>query len=404
MRIVSVGEITIDRYLNLGRSFIFPAYLDGLEAQPADTLRDRVVQSLISAMPAQNTDQSPAESNTVTSSLEDKQAFLQHIAQSSPDSEVDQVFYSKVYELLNEPATMQHLIISHLRTLWDDELEQEWERSSRNIKSMVYLLSQRSWPTESAGAAIRAFTQHELPNAISHQLAGIEHVIVVPSPHVRLHAARFDDTTIWVFVLADFWTLPLREEPINRSEVLGPLQALADDTRLRLLELLAANESMRGQDIVAQLDVSQPTASRHLKQLRRADIVEEERGTDANKVYSLNRDTFTRLFSRLEQLLTTDNAQEVLSDQRLDQPQALRRFLDRKGQVTVFPRKFKDKQIVLEFLIEKFRSGKNYTEPQVNEVLNQWHTFGDPATLRRALVEGGLINRTDNGDQYWRPV
>ena len=404
MRIVSVGEITIDRYLNLGRSFIFPAYLDGLEAQPADTLRDRVVQSLISAMPAQNTDQSPAESNTVTSSLEDKQAFLQHIAQSSPDSEVDQVFYSKVYELLNEPATMQHLIISHLRTLWDDELEQEWERSSRNIKSMVYLLSQRSWPTESAGAAIRAFTQHELPNAISHQLAGIEHVIVVPSPHVRLHAARFDDTTIWVFVLADFWTLPLREEPINRSEVLGPLQALADDTRLRLLELLAANESMRGQDIVAQLDVSQPTVSRHLKQLRRADIVEEERGTDANKVYSLNRDTFTRLFSRLEQLLTTDNAQEVLSDQRLDQPQALRRFLDRKGQVTVFPRKFKDKQIVLEFLIEKFRSGKNYTEPQVNEVLNQWHTFGDPATLRRALVEGGLINRTDNGDQYWRPV
>ncbi len=64
---------------------------------------------------------------------------------------------------------------------------------------------------------------------------------MVPTPYIRLHVARYaDPSTLWLFVLADFAALPLRAEPIQHSEALGPLRALADGTRLQILELLAA--------------------------------------------------------------------------------------------------------------------------------------------------------------------
>ncbi|MCL4863560.1 MAG: DUF2087 domain-containing protein, partial [Caldilineaceae bacterium] len=36
------------------------------------------------------------------------------------------------------------------------------------------------------------------------------------------------------------------------------------------------------------------------------------------------------------------------------------------------------------------------------EVLSQWHTFQDPANMRRQLVDYGYLGRTSSGDRYWR--
>jgi len=57
--------------------------------------------------------------------------------------------------------------------------------------------------------------------------------------------------------------------------------------------------------------------------------------------------------------------------------------------------------LVLEYLFEKFDAEKNYTEREVNEILNQHHTFGDPAMLRRELFEKKMLRRTLDGRTYW---
>jgi len=49
-------------------------------------------------------------------------------------------------------------------------------------------------------------------------------------------------------------------------------EALAEPTRRRILERLRASESSVG-ELVAQLDVAQPTVSKHLKVLREAGLV-----------------------------------------------------------------------------------------------------------------------------------
>lgn len=363
----------------------FPDYLTALDAQSPTVLRDRFLERL--ALPL---------------SL-NQQNFVQQMTAAYPLNRLDETILVEVYGLLQRPVALHQFITTHLRTLWTEHLAAEWERALRNLQSMHYLLNKCTWPTTSAQDAIRAFLRRPLPDAISAQLGGVEQVIFVPSPHVHLHAARFGSpNTIWIFALANFWTLPLRTEPIQRSEVLGPLSALADDTRLHILELLASHHELFAQELITKLDVSQPTVSRHLKQLRSANLITEQRGNDANKSYQLNPETIERLFHTLTQLLSTENAELIQRDARLTQPVALRRFLDRDARVTTWPSKQKDQQAVLDYLIAKFALGQDYTEAQVNALLNQWHTYGNPAYLRRSLVDAGLLQRTPDGARYWR--
>ena len=52
------------------------------------------------------------------------------------------------------------------------------------------------------------------------------------------------------------------------------------------------------------------------------------------------------------------------------------------------------------YLAEKFETGKDYTERQVNDLLLSWHTFADPATLRRELYEYHFLDRSRDGKIY----
>ena len=84
-------------------------------------------------------------------------------------------------------------------------------------------------------------------------------------------------------------------------------------------------------------------------------------------------------------------------------PEDLQQFLDDNGRVTRWPKKRKEKDIILAYLAEKIGTHREYTEFEINEILKQFHTFDDWALLRRELYEAGLLNRTKDGSTYWRP-
>lgn len=78
-------------------------------------------------------------------------------------------------------------------------------------------------------------------------------------------------------------------------------------------------------------------------------------------------------------------------------------YLDPQGRVVKWPSRQHRKlqRGVLEYLASKFRVGEIYSERQVNEILNQHHTFRDPALLRRELVEKEFMRRKRDGSAYW---
>lgn len=77
-------------------------------------------------------------------------------------------------------------------------------------------------------------------------------------------------------------------------------------------------------------------------------------------------------------------------------------FLDTNGRLTSFPTKYKKKLIALWYLSEKIEKNKNYSEQEINDILNEWTLFRDAAMLRRELYNKMLINRTQDCKKYWK--
>jgi hypothetical protein len=87
-------------------------------------------------------------------------------------------------------------------------------------------------------------------------------------------------------------------------------------------------------------------------------------------------------------------------------PPFLKGYLDENGKFDRFPGKKQKKaqEQMLQSLATHFEPGRQYTEKEVNDILNEHHTFNDPATLRRMMFGSKLLNRTLDGRSYWRTL
>ena len=80
----------------------------------------------------------------------------------------------------------------------------------------------------------------------------------------------------------------------------------------------------------------------------------------------------------------------------------LRPFLDEQGRLTAIPAKHRKKLLALWYLAGKINAGRQYTEPEINDLLDEWALPRDHASLRRELYNNRLLNRTADCSRYWR--
>lgn len=317
--------------------------------------------------------------------------------------------------LLADPHALKEQAVDHFRTLWETLLAAEWQRHTHVLTKMTrsindLIFNQPQWQAANPFHALRFLLQTEPDDRQIAHLTGISRIVLVWSPHLLAHCTGFGGSdTLWI--VRKFDPQLLRRDPLRRAEVLGPLNALADETRLRILELLVAHGEQRAQEIIAQLEGSQGNVSRHLKQLVGAGLVRERRAGDANKLYIYDEAGLQRLVYLTRQLLSSHNAQAVgqeatatmqLGQARAGAPPALHDLLDEQRRITRWPGKLKDQEVMLRYLIEKFEVERGYTEQQVNEQLQTWYLDADFVLVRRSLVDASLLQRTKDGSRYWR--
>ena len=94
-------------------------------------------------------------------------------------------------------------------------------------------------------------------------------------------------------------------------------------------------------------------------------------------------------------------APERAAFDRQSVPRELRPFMDDQGRLEQWPSKQKTQRMAVAYLAAKFEAGRIYNEKQVNELLNEWHTFGDWAMLRRLLFDWLYFDRESDGSKYW---
>lgn len=74
-------------------------------------------------------------------------------------------------------------------------------------------------------------------------------------------------------------------------------------------------------------------------------------------------------------------------------------YMDENGAINKYPSKEKKKIIVLGEIIKNFKPSRDYSEKDINLVLKR--IYEDYATIRRALIEYGFLDRTKDCSHYW---
>lgn len=173
------------------------------------------------------------------------------------------------------------------------------------------------------------------------------------------------------------------------------LKTLADQTRLRLLGLLAT-EKRSVEELATLLDLKPSTVSWHLNKLKELELV-RMRAEGNTHVYQLNG----KGLGRINKLLATPERVAVIAkdDEDAWERKVLRDFLE-EGTLREIPAYRKKRHVILRWLADQFEVGRTYTEAEVNAIIKRHHP--DSATLRRELV-GGEFMRREHG-VYWRVV
>jgi predicted transcriptional regulator len=82
-----------------------------------------------------------------------------------------------------------------------------------------------------------------------------------------------------------------------------------------------------------------------------------------------------------------------------DAARVLRAFV-RDQRLLSIPSHHAKRLVVLDYVVQEFEPGRHYSEREVNARLARW--FDDVASLRRYLVDEGLLGREPGGGAYWR--
>lgn len=282
----------------------FVAFIDAIAAREPVQLRDEYLAVLVREVfgNAAQLNKLPAPPKP-DQLLEHAEVFLRWMELTFRDKNSNFPILPEFHELIIDPVRYQATIVTVLRRLWYGYLEEDWKRHLALLQECVRAYQQLNLSGLTALEAIRAVTGRDVSLNNLFDFSTPEHLMFVPSAHLGPYLSKLGSgPSVRIIFGARLPTGIAGPTALSRSDVLVRLNALADDTRLRILELLAHEGELRAQDIIARLELGQSSVSRHLTQLCATGYITERR-RDVNKSYTLNADRLDDTFSALRRLL-----------------------------------------------------------------------------------------------------
>ena len=179
---------------------------------------------------------------------------------------------------------------------------------------------------------------------------------------------------------------------MNETGTLNFVKALADADRLRIIGLLA-QKSASLTEISQDLGFHPSDTHHHLDQLLQSGMVRQTEG-----VYALDSAALEKL-SRPH----LEGKRDVYipgADLEKDKRRVLAAYLKPDGTIRQIPQQPAKRQVILDYMVNAFSVGAQYSEKEVNLILAHFHP--DTAALRRLLVDAGMLSRQRDGSRYWR--
>ncbi len=217
-----------------------------------------------------------------TDDTEARDFILGQAAQLEPES------LNLVRLAFEEPLTLLDRFLSLLFAYWEAAFEAEWRRVEELLASNIaeagthiathglYGFLQSLWPEIRTDQAAQRFWL-ERPHDHEVVIGPDEQFVLVPSvyvwPHVRVNCDQPWAPAL-VFPIAHL--MRTAHPPLPPNDMLRVLRALADETRLRALRLIA-EQPRSTQELAPLVGLSEAALSKHLRLLAEAGVLETQR-------------------------------------------------------------------------------------------------------------------------------
>lgn len=283
----------------------FETYLQDLESTPPSELRERLLNAYAGICMTGNpeiTTKQPVDWEEVLSS---SQNYIDFLLSRFGEDHVDREIETRAYQYVIDPAAMKQLITGHMRWFWKNYLQAEWSRVRPMLEETARAFNQVDLSNKTRLELVEYVTGKEINESKwGDELNQAKELIFIPNAHFGPYMrATMVDNKFFIYFGAH---LPegsdVRVPELDRAEIVSRISALADDTRLQILQMIAENGEMRSQEIMETINLSQPSVSRYLSQLTAAGYLQERRANGA-KAYVLNRDRTEKTLKALHAFL-----------------------------------------------------------------------------------------------------
>ena len=178
----------------------------------------------------------------------------------------------------------------------------------------------------------------------------------------------------------------------DSHELLDFVKAMADVDRLRIIGVLARQPANRS-EIAGRLNMPIRAVVDHLAFLEHVGVINLK-----DNLYELN----TGKLESLARAQLGGEKPEYIPAPGLDEKsrKVLVSCLNPDGTIKRLPSQPAQLNVMLDYLVQAFTPGVDYTEKEVNTVIRRFHV--DVSGLRRDLVDAGLLDRERDGSRYWR--
>ena len=177
---------------------------------------------------------------------------------------------------------------------------------------------------------------------------------------------------------------------MTEADAIKLFKCLADKSRLQILKSLVI-EDMYVERLAERLGLTPATISFHLKKLEDAKAVKSYK-EQYYTMYSLCQDVFkTNIIDIIKE------ESEVIDEQKQREEayreKVIKTFFE-YGKLKAIPAQRKKQRICLEEIAKAFRSGQEYDEKEVNEIILRYHE--DFCTIRRDFISEHIMERNGN--------
>jgi ArsR family transcriptional regulator, arsenate/arsenite/antimonite-responsive transcriptional repressor len=177
---------------------------------------------------------------------------------------------------------------------------------------------------------------------------------------------------------------------MDAKEVTLVFKALADQSRLMIVKSLIEKPQYL-EELAERLNLAVSTISFHLKKLEAAGLVRKEK-QQYYTIFYLKKDLFKKT---LEEFMSfeIDEKQEQKKRIIAYKEKVLKAFM-RDGKIVQIPAQKQKRWIVLEQVLNEFEFDKEYSEKEVNEIIQKYNE--DHCMIRRSFVEERVMNRENS--------